>query len=149
MGELADAGRKLGSGHIDSKSYQGLLDDIEERYAGRIFRDDCRTYDTAEEYHGFLTLLQKLAPEKTCDLDWSFEHEHEHAQAVEGMKGVKVAYGVWLLRENDGKISAYPCVQLETEINHYDQARQRSLNAAREPSPLDQKELGQNKRQTP
>jgi len=137
MEEMADLHKQVYDDTIDASTFKQYADEIESKYVGRIHHDDCREFKTEADYKEFIDILKDISPSCASAFDEAFEHEKEHAEAIDGMEGIEKSYGLWMLLEDDDSVSTCPYVKIAGKGNKYFEARQSSLKDVTEPSPLD------------
>ncbi|MBI4021297.1 MAG: hypothetical protein HY369_03575 [Candidatus Aenigmarchaeota archaeon] len=142
LDDLATLYRTAHRGAISTGEYAFRRRELEARYAGRVFPEDCRRFDSVEDYRRFMDLLAHISPTKSDELREALEHEIQHATPLQGQAGVRLWYGMWILREDDGTFSGYPCVATSADNDEIDLlARRRSIAAPHDLSPHDRAEM--------
>ena len=137
MNEMARINRQMVCGEIDEVAYRSGVEGVERRYAERLYKEDCREFASAEEYHDALAFMAELSPEHNDDFKNAYKHENEHARALTG-SNVDTRYGFWLLREEDGAVSLWPYIRIEApNTERYINARTTCVSAPAELSPYD------------
>lgn len=138
--EMAVLNSRHLNGMVGQEGYIQQGDEIEARYSLKVHETDCRTFTSEGDYQAFMEMLANKFPHYADDFRKSFEHERQHARAIDH-EGVTVTYCMWFLREEDGELSMCPAIKIEAPTEEYVNARRDSVGAPDDLSPHDQAEV--------
>jgi hypothetical protein len=133
------------SGAITEKGYSRRVNKLERRYSGKIFTGDRLLFSDGMKFRKFLDFVKSRRPDASKWADKTYEHEKEHFDAIKDDPGLRTAgYAMWILAH--GKEEALmPAVETVGKTNgDYIRIRRKSIEAAREKSPGDKFEIGEN-----
>ena len=143
---LADRARlntMMENGKLTLRDYKSSVKKLEAHFARKIDPADRLLFKNEAEFSNFMDYLTSKNPDNEKNLQWAFQHEREHYEALIIDPAIKAQYCFWVLREENGSVSGLPAIFAESlkDEHHYLQARKKSLHAITEASPGDKLEL--------